>query len=166
MRSGSLTVALALLGIFLPIAAQQPRPAAAHQRATPPVSTAPARPTDAQIDAAIRTKLAKSKIGADKFHFKVQGGVATIEGKTDVIQHKGAATRMAHTAGAIGVNNHIEISEAAKEKASDNLAKGRRRAQIKRGEARSASRSTNAPAATGASAPARKTTAGSAVQKQ
>jgi hypothetical protein len=81
--------------------------------------------------------MAKSKIGADKFRFKVQGGVATIEGKTDVIQHKGAATRMAKTAGAVAVNNHIEISEAAKEKAADNLAKGRRRAQITRGEPRS-----------------------------
>jgi hypothetical protein len=81
--------------------------------------------------------LAKSKIGADGFKVHVQGGVATWEGRTDVIQHKGAATRMAKTAGAVAVVNHIQISDAARQRASDNLEKGRRRAQIKRGEARS-----------------------------
>lgn len=96
------------------------------------------RLTDAQIEATIRTKMAKSKVGADKFRFHVQGGVATIEGKTDVIQHKGAATRMAKTAGAVAVVNHIQIGDAAKQRASENLAKGRRRAQIKRGDARGA----------------------------
>jgi len=159
--------AFGLLAAFVPLGAQQARPATAvHQRAAPPAPAVPARPTDAQIDATIRAKMAKSKIGADKFHFKVQGGVATIEGKTDVIQHKGAATRMAKTAGATGVNNHIEISDAAKEKASENLAKGRRRAQIKRGDARSANRSTNATPSTGAASAKRKTAAGAAVQKQ
>jgi BON domain len=166
MRSGSLIAAFALLAAFLPIAAQQARPAVVHQRAPTPASTAPARPADAEIEATIRAKLAKSKIGADKFHFKVQGGVATIEGKTDVIQHKGAATRMAHTAGAIGVNNHIEISDAAKEKASDNLAKGRRRAQITRGEPRTVARSANSTPAEGALHATRKTLPGATVQKQ
>jgi len=143
MRNRPLTAALALLGAIFPIAAQQ-HPAPVHQRAAAP--TVPVRLTDAQIDAAIRIKLAKSKIGPDKFRFKVQGGVVTIEGKTDIIQHKGAATRMAHTAGATGVNNHIEISEAAKQKASDNLAKGRRRAQIVRGEPRTATATLRQPA--------------------
>src|SRR5271165_6064587 len=92
---------------------------------------------DARIEAAIRAKFAKSKINADKFTVHVQGGVATIEGKTDVIQHKGTATRMAKTAGAVAVNNHIAISDAAKQKAADNLDQGRRRAQVKRGDARS-----------------------------
>lgn len=92
---------------------------------------------DALIEAAIRAKFAKSKINADKFQVHVQGGVATIEGKTDVIQHKGVATRMAKGAGAVAVNNHVQSSAAAKEKAAANLEKGRRRAQIKRGDARS-----------------------------
>ena len=160
MRNRPLTAALALLAAFFPIAAQQHPAPPAHQRAVAP--TAPVRLTDAQIDAGIRIKLAKSKIGPDKFRFKVQGGVVTIEGKTDIIQHKGAATRMAHTAGAVGVNNHIEISDAAKQKASDNLAKGRRRAQIVRGEPRSAS-ATLRPAA---DTPARKTAPHANVQKQ
>jgi hypothetical protein len=136
MQKTALTAAIALLAIFFPIAGQQ-HPAPAHERATPAKASTPARVSDAQIDAAIRLKMTKSKIASDKFRFKVQGGVVTVEGKTDVIQHKGAATRMARTAGAVAVNNHIEISEAAKEKAADNLEKGRRRAQIVRGEPRS-----------------------------
>jgi hypothetical protein len=83
--------------------------------------------------------LAKSKIGVEKSQVHVQGGVATIEGKTDVVQHKGVATRLAKSAGA--VVNHIQVSEAAREKAAANLETGRRRAQINRGDARSDTRS-------------------------
>jgi hypothetical protein len=97
---------------------------------------APAQ-SDAVIEAAIRAKFAKSKINADKFQVRVQGGVATIEGKTEVLQHKGVATRLAKSGGAVAVNNHVQSSDAAKQKAAANLAKGRRRAQIKRGDARS-----------------------------
>jgi hypothetical protein len=67
----------------------------------------------------------------------VQGGVATWEGKTEVLQHKGAATRMAKTAGAKAVVNNIKVSDAAKDKAAGNLEEGRRRAQVKRGDPRS-----------------------------
>ena len=92
---------------------------------------------DAEIEKDIRARLAKSKIGQDKFQVHVQGGVATLEGSTDVVQHKGVATRMAKSAGAVAVNNKIKISDAAREKAAKNLETGRRRAQIKRGDARS-----------------------------
>ncbi len=111
--------------------------------ASRPASKAPARrpqagKSDAQIEAAIKAKLAKSpKLSTEHLQVHVQGGVATFEGKTDVVQHKGTATRMAKTAGAVAVNNHIQVSEAAKEKAAGNLETGRRRAQIKRGEPRS-----------------------------
>ncbi len=91
---------------------------------------------DKQIEAAIRAKLAKSKIGKDGFTVRVQGGIAYWEGKTDVVQHKGSATRMAKTAGAKSVVNKIQVSEAGKEKASENLDDGRRRAQVKRSEPR------------------------------
>jgi len=64
----------------------------------------------------------------------VQGGVATFTGKTDVLQHKGTATRLAKNAGAVKVVNHIEVSDAAKEKAASNLDGGRRRAQVKRSD--------------------------------
>lgn len=119
-------------------AAPTPKPAA--KTAAPRSSGAPAL-SDAQIENAIKAKLAKSKIGADHFKVRVQGGVAYWEGTTDVIQHKGSATRMAKFAGARAVVNNIVISEAAKQKAASNLATGRRRAQIKRSDDRSEGRS-------------------------
>ena len=111
-------------------------PAVPHKAsATKAVGTRP-RP-DAEIEKEIRAKFAKSKINQDKFQVHVQGGVATIEGKTDVIQHKGVATRLAKGGGAAAIANHIQISDAAREKAEQNLETGRRRAQIKRGDTRS-----------------------------
>ena len=108
--------------------------APAHKR----LNTPPAKIPDAQVEAAIRARFAKSKkISADKFTVRVQGGVATIEGKSDVVQHKGTATRMAKSAGAVAVVNKIQLSQAAKDKANQNLEKGRRRAQVKRGDTRS-----------------------------
>jgi len=113
-----------------------PRPPAAAKTGSQP------RLSDAQIEAIIRTKLAKSpKLGPEKLQVHVQGGVATLEGKTNVVQHKGTATRMAKSAGALAVNNHIQVSDAAKQKAAANLETGRRRAQVKRGDARSEERS-------------------------
>lgn len=91
---------------------------------------------DKVIEAAIKAKLEKSKIGKDGFKVHVQGGVATWEGTTDVLQHKGAATRMAKAAGAKAVVNNIKVSDAAKNKAGENLDTGRRRAQVKRSEPR------------------------------
>jgi osmotically-inducible protein OsmY len=111
---------------------------AARQRTgvKPALAAEPPR-GDRELETAIRTRLAQSKIAADKFTVRVQGGVATIEGRTDVMQHKGAATRVAKSAGALRVVNKVQISDAARQKASANLAQGRRRAQIRRGEARS-----------------------------
>ena len=96
--------------------------------------------TDAQIEQTLRTRLAKSKIGADHFRFRVQGGVVYWEGTTDVVQHKGSATRMAKAAGARAVVNKIQVSAAARAKAAANLESGRRRAQVKRGDARTQDR--------------------------
>ena len=92
---------------------------------------------DKELEATIRAKLAKSKIGKDGFTVRVQGGAAYWEGSTAVMQHKGAATRMAKTAGAKRVVNNIKVSDAAKQTAADNLDQGRRRVQVKRSEARS-----------------------------
>jgi hypothetical protein len=80
---------------------------------------------DAQIERTIRAKFGKSKINAEHFTVSVQNGVATIDGKTNVIQHKGVATRLAKTGGAVAVKNRIEVSEAAKAKAAAKLAKYR-----------------------------------------
>jgi hypothetical protein len=102
----------------------------------PPTAAGTSAQEDKQIEAAIRAKLAKSKIGKDGFTVRVQGGIAYWEGKTDVVQHKGSATRMAKTAGAKGVVNKIKVSDVGKEKAAENLDEGRRRAQVKRSEPR------------------------------
>ena len=116
--------------------ANPPAQTAAHKR---PAGTAPVA-TDAAISASIRERLAKSKIGKNGFKYKVSGGIVTWEGKTDVIQHKGSATRMAKSAGARAVVNNIQVSDAAKAKAKSNLETGRRRAQVSRSDPRSQTR--------------------------
>jgi hypothetical protein len=108
---------------------------AAKSKAAPAAQGATAE-LDKAIEAKIRAKLGKSKIGKDGFTVRVQGGVAYWDGSTSVIQHKGAATRMAKTAGARLVVNNIKISDAAKQQAADNLEQGRRRAQVKRSDPR------------------------------
>ena len=87
-----------------------------------PASLASKMVPDAQVERTIRAKFAKSKINTEHFTVTVQNGVATIEGKTSVIQHKGVATRLAKSGGAVAVRNNIQISEAAKEKAAARLA--------------------------------------------
>ena len=132
------------LGVVLLLAAALTAGQAARTTAPSKQTTATSKPaakgqprlTDTQLESIIRAKFAKSK-SANTFTVRVQGGVATIDGKTDVVQHKGAATHMARSAGALVVNNRVQISEAAKEKAAGNLDTGRRRAQVKRGDARS-----------------------------
>jgi hypothetical protein len=104
------------------------------QAQTPVRPAAKPVPADAALESAIRQRLAKSKAAGDKFTVRVQGGVATIDGKTDVVQRKGSATRMAKSAGAKQVVNRIEVSDAARQKASATLTTGRRRAQVKRSD--------------------------------
>jgi osmotically-inducible protein OsmY len=87
--------------------------------------------SDEEIEATIKAKLAKSKIGQDGLQVHVKNGIATWTGATSVMQHKGAATRMAKTAGAVQVVNNIKISDPAKAKAVGNLTGEPRRAQVK-----------------------------------
>jgi hypothetical protein len=103
-------------------------------KAPPPQGTAASQ--DVQMESAIRTRLAKSVIGKDGFTVRVQGGVAYWDGTTNVVQHKGAATRMAKSAGAKKVVNNIKVGDDAKQKAAGNLEEGRRRAQVKRSDPR------------------------------
>jgi hypothetical protein len=148
-----LSAALAALGAIAGVGmAQVALPGNAPQLPPPPKSkSVPATPKapapkaeapgvtaqqDKQIEAAIRAKLAKSKIGKDGFTVRVQGGVAYWDGATGVVQHKGSATRMAKSAGAHAVVNNIKVTDAAKQKAADNLDQGRRRAQVKRSDPR------------------------------
>jgi hypothetical protein len=132
---------MAILAIASLMTGAPPQPATAAKRtAAAPAARPQPKLTDAQLESAIRAKFAKSKINADKFTVRVQGGVAHLEGKTDVIQHKGVATRMAKTAGAVMVDNRIQVSDAAKAKAAGNLEQGRRRVQVKRSDVRSEDR--------------------------
>jgi osmotically-inducible protein OsmY len=107
------------------------------QRAAAQAKPSAPRPSDQQLEKAIEERFARSKISRNHFQVRVQGGTATLTGKTDVLQHKGVATRLAKAAGARQVVNRIEVSDAAKQKASANLAQGRRRPQLKRSEPRS-----------------------------
>jgi len=110
--------------------------ASAQTKAKAPPPQGTSAPQDVQIEAEIRARLAKSVIGKDGFTVRVQGGVAYWEGTTDVVQHKGSATRMAKSAGAKKVVNNIKVGDAAKQKAAGNLDQGRRRAQVKRSDPR------------------------------
>jgi hypothetical protein len=87
--------------------------------------------SDAEIEATIKAKLAKSKIGQEGFQVHVKDRVATWTGTTSVMQHKGAATRMAKSAGAIQVTNNIKISSDAAAKAKGDLRGQPRHAQVK-----------------------------------
>ncbi len=90
-----------------------------------------AKYSDAEIEATIKAKLAKSKIGQEGFQIHVKDGVATWTGTTSVTQHKGAATRMAKTAGAIHVTNNIKISDDAAPKSKGAAAEPPRHVQVK-----------------------------------
>ncbi len=126
-RARQLRILAALLALLLEAAG------AAAQG--PPKSAPKKAVSDADLERAIRARFDKSRIAADRFSVTVQGGVATLVGTTDVVQHKGTATRLAKAAGARKVVNNIQVSEAARRKASANLSSGRRRAQVKRSEA-------------------------------
>ncbi len=117
--------ALTLLAVLLVAGWCQPRgfaaPATKHNAAAATTASHAATQTDSQIQETIAAKLAKSKIGQDGFKFHVQNGVVTWEGTTNVIQHKGAPNRMAKAAGATKVVNNIQVSAAAKAKATQQL---------------------------------------------
>ncbi len=101
-----------LFVVFLTAAASSAanRPASVPQHSAGSVQ----RFSDGEIEQKIKTKLAKSKIGRDGFVPRVKGGVVTWTGRTGVPQHKGAATRMAKTSGAVRVVNNIEVTNGAK----------------------------------------------------
>ena len=104
-----------LMGIWLVAGVAPPADSGTTSRAS---AQRAVTPTDAQLEATIRAKLAKSKIGKDGFRFHVQHGVVTWEGSTNVMQHKGSATRMARTAGAVQVVNNIHVNGTGKDIAS------------------------------------------------
>lgn len=107
---------------------------------TAPVPTAPpadkAAISDAALESAIRQRFEKSKIAINEFRVRVHNGVAVIEGRTEVPQHKGTATRLARNAGARRVDNRVQVSERGRQKASEHLRSGPRRVEVRRSENR------------------------------
>ncbi|MCW5982237.1 MAG: BON domain-containing protein [Bryobacteraceae bacterium] len=115
-----------------------PRPPTSSQASQPTQPAKPAQPalSDAELETAIRERLAKSKIGANGFQVRVRNGVAILEGRTDVAQHKGTATRLARNAGVRRVDNRIQVSESARRKASAKVRSAPRRVEVRRSEPR------------------------------
>jgi len=112
---------LITLTLFLTLLFAGIAPAAPAGKPTAHSAVTHATVSDAQIESTMRAKLAKAKIAKDGFRFKVSHGVVTWEGTTNVVQHKGSATRMAKAAGATQVINNIQVSAAAKAKAASTL---------------------------------------------
>jgi hypothetical protein len=113
---------------------------------------------DSELESRIRARLENSKISSNGFQVRVKNGTAILTGKAEVMQHKGVATRLAKAAGAVKVDNRIQVSEAARARASATLARAREQAKIAkrtqpRSEPRSAPRS-QAASASVAAAPA------------
>ena len=107
---------LLVLGLIVP--AERARSASASHRAA---HVQPGSASDNEIQRTL-----EKKVGKDGFRFHVSHGVVTWEGSTNVMQHKGAATRMARTAGAVQVVNNIQVSATGKA----NGTKGLRRAAV------------------------------------
>ncbi len=139
--------------VLVAIAGPNQRAAAATQTSAAKQSkdsALPRNPADAQIERTIKNKLVKSKMNSEHFTVSVVKGVATIEGVTNVMQHKGAMTRMAKSSGATSVQNNIRISDAAKNKAVASLAKGRSAPSASQQPTAPPLRSSSRPVAAGA----------------
>jgi len=80
----------------------------------PPKAVVP----DLRIEAQLHDRLAKSVVGKDGFTARVKDGVVYWSGSTSVAQHKGAATRMAKSAGARRVVNNIVVQGSKVKKPS------------------------------------------------
>lgn len=68
--------------------------------------------SDKAIEADLRQRLKRSKLSLDGVGFSVKDGVVTWTGTVKVPQRKGAATRIAKSAGASRVVNQLRISQS------------------------------------------------------
>jgi BON domain-containing protein len=117
-----------LLGLLLLIVVPvwgQARPSAPDSSISHSVLTG-----DESLTRSIRERFAASKISTNNFRVRVKDGVAIIQGTTDVIQHKGVATRLAKLAGAKSVDNRIKLSERARLRAAATRRNKARRVQV------------------------------------
>ena len=128
--SNSLIVAVILAVMAGNAMSQEFTPRAATPRGTTGTTSAGTRKevgqalrSDSAIEQNFRKRISKSKLNAEHFSISVRQGMATLEGRTNVLQHKGVATRLARNAGATSVRNNIQVSPEAKMKAAGNLQK-------------------------------------------
>jgi len=70
-------------------------------------------PEDAAIPAKLKQKLSRSKLNSDGLQYKFQNGVFEWSGTVQIPQRKGAATRMAKSAGVKHVVNRITVNAKA-----------------------------------------------------
>jgi osmotically-inducible protein OsmY len=103
----------------------------------PPISsTNTPTVSDTELEKSIREKFAKSKISTNNFQVRVYSGVAILEGRTGVPQHKGTATRLARKAGARRVDNRIQVGQTKTDRGSDQPRSEPRRVQVTRSDSR------------------------------
>lgn len=87
---------------------------------------------DAALKTTIEKRFADSAIAVNHFEVEVRDGAAILRGRTDVVQHKGVATRLARLAGAENVDNRIEVTDRARAKASRSARSTPRRVHVQR----------------------------------
>ena len=92
----------------------------------------PSPSADAETEKTIRARFAASAIASNRFEVRVVDGVAILRGRTDVVQHKGTATRLARLAGADRVDNRIEVTDRARASASRSSRSQPRRVRVQR----------------------------------
>ncbi len=88
--------------------------------------------SDTALEEEIKQRFSESKIAANNFRVRVHDGTAYLDGTTDVMQHKGTATRLARLAGAEHTVNRIEISELAKQRSRRKRRGDPRRVHVRR----------------------------------
>lgn len=64
---------------------------------------------DALIASRLKSKMARSRLKSDGLQYRVEGGTVEWSGTVKIPQRKGAATRMAKSAGAKRVLNRIVV---------------------------------------------------------
>ena len=77
--------------------------------------------SDAKIERVIRGRLSRSQLHTENILVSVHGGIVTLQGQTNVFQHKSVATQLARHVGATGLRNDIHISDEARLKAAHSV---------------------------------------------
>jgi hypothetical protein len=67
---------------------------------------------DSSIEARLKARLSRSKLNSDGLKFQVKDGIVEWSGIVKIPQRKGAATRMAKSAGAKRVVNRIVVQKS------------------------------------------------------